>query len=408
MYLSSKEKVILQEFVNSPTNVEVENLMNLLNLNKRKVYQELDELDLKLNEIYAEFVKVKRGNYCLFANEDALKKIVEAINDHIELTHSLNQRQNAILLDMATAKEPISIQYFCQEYYIDRMTFMSDIRVLANRLKNLPIVIKSDGGYILETNEQLRRFLIAHLLSAELTGNELSPDSKEDNQFWRYLSKRSVDMAYRVAVKEIQANPLNVSRQKMKYLILFLAVSIQRADENDKIYVEEYNKDLPKDVLDLTFRILKGIEDYTGAVYPTSAKYVWAMQIDEYTQKMDYEFFGMKYDAAFTAQVKRLVDYVSTTVGIGFSDDPALFQLLLMHLHAMFSEVTIEQMQMQNPFLQEALDEYSDIAEAVRIGQFLYFPEVSFSDEEVSYVVMHFANSLLTFCKSQENVSMDS
>jgi mannitol operon transcriptional antiterminator len=380
--------------------------MILLNLSKRKVFKELDELDLKLNEVCGEIIKVKSGHYCLFANEEAMQEIIAAINDHIELTHSLNQRQNAILLDMATTKDPISLNYFCHEYFIDAVTVLSDIRMLANRLKNLPITINSDDGFILETNEQMRRFLIAHILSSELTGYELAPDAKQDNQFWRYLSKQDVDMAYKVAVEEINNNPLNVNRQKMKYLILFLAVSIQRAEENDKIYIEKYNEDLPKDVLDLTLRIIKGIENHTGAVYPKSAIYVWAGQIDEYTQTMDYEFYGMKFDAAFTAQVKRLINHVSTAVGISFNNDQELFQLLLMHLDAMFSKVTIEQMQLQNPILQEALDGYSDIAEAVRIGQFLYFPEISFSDEEVAYMVMHFANSLMTYCNVHTDISI--
>jgi mannitol operon transcriptional antiterminator len=62
-------------------------------------------------------------------------------------------------------------------------------------------------------------------------------------------------------------------------------------------------------------------------------------------------------------------------------------------------------MQLQNPMLQNALEEYSDIAEAVRVSQLLYFPEVTFQDEEIAYVVMHFANSLQTTFAVQSEVN---
>jgi mannitol operon transcriptional antiterminator len=404
MYLSAREKFILQEFVIADQHtISVEHLMNILSITDRSVYRELDSLDLQLNSVNAEIRKVENGVYLLQANVEALANIKEAIESDEERGLSVRERQTAILLDLISASRELPVGYFCNEYLISPMTFLNDLHVLEGKLVHLPFrFVNHDGNYTVDIGEKFRRLLIVHLLCEELEDQQLLRVSQKENHFWRYIPREFVNAATSIMREEMKKGKYqDLTHKKIKYLTILHAIEIHRYEEGHIIDPESTRKGFSEDSLAEARYLFKIFAEWTDSTYSDAEVFIWAEKYEAFVSKYEYSFYGIQYHGGFTFQVKQLIEYVSGVMGVDFMADEQLFQLLLMHLHAMFDKVAIEQMQLDNPMLKEVVIEYNNVAEAVRVAQLMYFPEVTFSDEEIAYVVIHFVNSIVM---NQENV----
>lgn len=68
--------------------------------------------------------------------------------------------------------------------------------------------------------------------------------------------------------------------------------------------------------------------------------------------------------------------------------------MLLTHLSGVFSRAVLQEEDLTNPILERIMNQYQEIAAALRQALPQIFPQKNLSEEEIAYMVLHFANSL--------------
>ena len=164
MYLSPREKQLLTELITSPSPVSIQRLMNLLKMSRRTVYRELEQLELSLKEVGATLEKVSRGSFTIKASEEIKHLLLREMEEQF-LELSTSQRQHAILLELLTTDQPLSLNYFMEQYLISNTTFYGDIKQLETNMKQLPLKIIRNRGYEITGPEKYRRLLIANVMA---------------------------------------------------------------------------------------------------------------------------------------------------------------------------------------------------------------------------------------------------
>ncbi len=92
--------------------------------------------------------------------------------------------------------------------------------------------------------------------------------------------------------------------------------------------------------------------------------------------------------------MKQLIEAVSQETEVNFFEDTNLYKMLLTHLSGVFSRAVLQEEDLTNPIFRtdhESISRNSWLY-AKRCRKF--FPQKNLSEEEIAYMVLHFANSL--------------
>lgn len=396
MYLSPREKQLLAEFLSSPSPVTIQKMMNLLKVSKRTVYRELDNLEVSLKSVNASLKKVARGSFVIEASEEVMEQLKENTDGKSEDLPTA-KRQHAILAELLLTTEPLSLAHFMELYRISNTTFYADIKQLEESTRQLPLEIIRNQGYEIVGPEKYRRLLTANVLELEINEYELFHSISFDsslNYFFRFVDPQHLSLARQVVGEELIQKKTNLSDRKLEHLVLMLTLTMDRVTKNHLLTNETYNGLANKELLQTAKRLFSRIASETKQLYPVNEIVFFAGLLNDFTNSFDQNFFEETFDTQLAYLVKQLIQEVSEETNVHFYEDETLYKMLLTHLSGVFSRAVLQEETLTNPILEKIMVQYEEIANAIRQAVERIFQEKKLSEEEIAYMVLHFANSL--------------
>ena len=397
MFLSPREKELLTELVNHPNGVSINQMISLLKVSKRTVYRELETLTETLEKAAIQLNKAGRGKYQLLADEEGLRKIHQALKSENWLEIPAEQRQRLLLFELLMTEKPIALATFLDTYLISHTTFYSDIKQLELRLAKLPLKIVRNGGYEIEGSEKYRRLLMASILEQEINEYQLFHYEKaqaKQNTFFSFLNESHLLFVRELILTEIKVTFPQLSDRKLAHLCFVLVLTIHRVKQEHLIIEEAYLEALNKEMLNISKRIFAKLAMETKQLYPVNEIVFFASLLSDFGSSFEEDFFEENFDTELAYQVKQLIEYVSRETEVDFFEDSHLYKMLLTHLSGISSRVILEEETLTNPILERIMEQYEEVANGIRQSLPLVFPELKISEEEIAYMVLHFANSL--------------
>ncbi|MEY8445152.1 PRD domain-containing protein [Enterococcus ratti] len=396
MYLSPREKQLMTELINSPTPVTIKRMMTLLEVSKRTVYRELENLENSLKAENASLRRVSRGSFTIAADEKVMEKLKKESNE-INNELSTTKRQHAILVELLLTKKPLSLTHFLERYLISNTTFYADIKQIEESMAQLPLKIDRNRGYLITGPEKYRRLLVANVLELEINEYEIfyiNDISQSSNYFFQFIDVPELSLAHKVIEEELNQAQIKLSDRKLEHLVLVLAITIYRVTTNDVLTNEVYTGLVNKELLVIAKRIFLKIGKETKKLYPINEIVFFASLLNDFSHSFDQRFFEETFDTNLAYLVKQLIQEVSEKTKIPFYEDETLYKMLLTHLSGVFSRAILQEKNLTNPILEKIIIQYEEIAEALQVATKRIFREKKLSEEEIAYMVLHFANSL--------------
>lgn len=397
MFLSPREKELLTELVNQPNGVSINQMISLLKVSKRTVYREIENLSETLNKIDAHLNKIGRGKYQLLTDEEGLRKIHQALQVENWLEIPTDQRQRLILFELLLTEEPISLNYFLESYLISHTTFYSDIKQLEARLIKSPLKIIRSLGYEIEGSEKYRRLLMASILELEISEYQFfhyEVSTAKQNIFLSFLNQSHIVYVRELLLEELKVAIPQLSDRKLAHLSFVLILTIHRVKKEHLIVEEAYLEALNKEMLNSSKRIFAKLAMETKQLYPVNEIVFFASLLSNFGNSFEEDFFEENFDTELAYQIKQLIEEVSRETEVDFFEDSHLYKMLLTHLSGIFSRVILEEETLTNPILERIMQQYEEVARGIRIPLPKVFPDLKISEEEIAYMVLHFANSL--------------
>jgi mannitol operon transcriptional antiterminator len=106
----------------------------------------------------------------------------------------------------------------------------------------------------------------------------------------------------------------------------------------------------------------------------------------------DYLLEESSIDIAF--QARSLINYVSAGVHVDMTNNASLLHDLVAHLKPAIYRLQ-QNMRIVNPLLKNIQNDYPDLFQLIQDGVRETFPDMTVPDDEIGYLVLHFASTLL-------------
>lgn len=397
MFLTNRETLLLTELMNSTGPVSLDRMMQVLKVSKRTVYRELANLEKSLETVDATLEKVGRGHFQIFASETSIRQLQEAIMADTDQEFAASERHHRILLQLTTATKPVSSHFFLERYQISNTTFFSDIKQLEESLARLPLRIVRNQGYEIEGSEKYRRLITANTLVMEINEYQFFHLLETDDEapfIFQFLSRDHLLLAQRLIRETIEPQFKELSDRKLAFIILMLALAMDRVALGYTVEEETYPSQINKDLLKVAKKIFAQIAEKTKLLYSINEIVFFAVLLGDFANSFDRDFFDDNFDTDLAYRVKRLIELVSEQTEVAFYEDTNLYKMLLTHISGVMTRAILEEDHLNNPILEKIMNQYVEIASGIRNHLPQVFPQQQFSEEEIAYMVLHFANSL--------------
>lgn len=395
MFLSPRELILLKELMGTSEPVSIERMKTLLKVSRRTVYREITQLEQSLVTIDAHLEKVGRGRYRLLADDAVVTKISEEIKGSVTQLSAI-ERQHAILLELLTKDTPITMQFFLDRYLISNTTFFADIKQLEEQLARLPLKIVRNRGYEINGSEKYRRLLMANILVQEINEYHFFNFSYETERNFslQFVNHNHLRFSQELIEKIIEPTCQTLSDRKLVFLCLMLTIAMDRVPIGFPIVEETYPNQLNKGMLDISKKLFAKVGRQTKKLYAVSEIIFFANLLSDFANSFDDDFFSDTFNSHLAYQVKSLIEAISEETEINFFEDANLYKMLLTHISAALSRSIVPEASLNNPILGKIMTQYEEIGHALKKELPLIFLNQPFSEEEIAYMLLHFANSL--------------
>ncbi|WP_031409083.1 BglG family transcription antiterminator [Geobacillus vulcani] len=411
MYVSARERKLLERLLADEREMTVGELAEELNVSARTIHRDLQGLESVLRRYGLELVK-KAGVGIRLAGEKKQKQAlaVELLHlSHREYTPE--ERQLMILIALLEADEPVKLVSLANDLNVTVATVSLDLDKLEKTVEayGLSLIRKRGYGVELTGSESAKRRLIGELLFRHVDEHEFlalmketiqrRPDDPLDTVAEKLLGlvdrKKLAVIEQQIAqVKE--TFPFTMADSSYIAFVVHLALAIERIRRGEAIHFD------PRDLQalqatrehEIAEMLAESLERAFGIDIPKEEIGYMTMHLMGAKWRSRQGILAEEPSLAVGMKAQQLIRFVSRELGVDLSADRTLYEDLVVHLKPALYRLE-HGMGVANPLLDPIKQDYAELFAIVADGTKQLFGDVSVPEEEIGYLVLHFAAALM-------------
>jgi transcriptional antiterminator/mannitol/fructose-specific phosphotransferase system IIA component (Ntr-type) len=385
---------ILYELIGRGKTPNINEFSRLFNVTTRTIRADINEINRFLEQMGFPPVKTINDGLILMDREIDFTPVrlkLEKMGYYF-YKMSPKERQSIIILLLAKEHRYLTMTELSETLYVSRQTIMSDVGEIKDFLKSHGIMINSQvhKGVAIQSDERNLRSLIDKVLS------EYSPNVRERSIFGKMVfaevaNSYSLDEVSRWLNKTEEAMSLKLSDKGFHNLLLFLFIALNRISRNC---------------------VLEKIEKKNGSIDDTACQFArslyasfdlqYSLGINEVEINALASFIQDNEVYPLSSNINNYTDVniilanflfsVFNNLGIRLSNTTSneLFEFLVFHIRALTERIN-SNIQANNPYCEQIMDEYVDVYNAVKDN--IYLIEEYLGDQvaqdEIAFITMH-------------------
>lgn len=417
MYISNREKNILELLLDQKSGVTINYLSEKLDVSTRTVYRELSSLESTLAQYQIKLDKSAEG-YHLRGNQVFIDELKSELTDSTD-DLTTKKRQRLLIIRLLLEEAEVKMESLAHELNVSTGTIQLDLQSIEEMFEayDIEIVRKKSVGIRAISPEPSLRLIVSGLVASEVNeynffrlfdgAYQLDDERylKTNNPFLKIIDPVALELAFK-AVKQYDRYQFEeVTDTQFQSLVLFLAFTIMRIKQGRFIEEEELlhrSKERSKDKsLKFSEELLQTLSvEYEYDVFTKQEIAFLAVQIEGLNVPLRNEF-SEEYDLELSYKVRELIWQVSKETSVDFNQDQTLFKDLLAHLAAAINRNKAPMPESSNPLLEKIYQEFTELSHTVQDSVESLFPESHFHSNEILYIVIHFASAYERNPKSQ-------
>ncbi|MBW0767013.1 activator of the mannose operon (transcriptional antiterminator) [Mammaliicoccus lentus] len=385
--LSERQRNIVSHLSPVKDFITITELASLFQVSERTI-----QYDLEYIESFADQLKIKiersKSLGVKITSQDETSFLSES-NVEMDVHFSKIERKEQIILRLFESSKPINSQKFADILNVSRRTVVEDLKSVQKWLGKYSLLLeyKKNKGFIIEGNEKNLREAYANIVSEYF--RKATPHIGMKN-----FSKEDLEKIRRTVINILNEEDFHLVQVGIDGLIYHIIIAIHRAKEQYMFEIpdEEYERLRQTDVFEIAIKITQRLEEIFPIKFPKSEAafitlHLLGARVTSYHEYQEHK--------NITQISKLFIQKVSAQIGIPLIHDHKLMTGLITHLQPAIHRMTFN-MAHSNPLKEEIIDEYQELFHAVK--QQIYVLEnpfhIEFSDDEVAYLVLHFASSI--------------
>lgn len=409
MYLSNREKKIVNFLLEQPSGVGIEYLSERLSVSTRTMYRIVSSLEGPLAQSQIKLIRDSNG-YRLTGQDVLLEELrAQVQKTSNELT--AQQRQSKLIITLLKETEEVKMESLAFDLDVSIGTVQSDLVSIEEMFQeyNIKIHRQKAKGIKATASESNRRLIISGLITSEINEYDFfrlfdrNSHMKQDhwdtakNPFLYELNSPDLEYAFKALNQLSSIKMEEVTDTQFQRLLTLFCISITRMANGfvlNEVYQNQYmTLANSKKSQQISSSLLQGVAaDYHLPELPEKEIEFLALQIQGLNVPLENEFHE-DYDVNLGYKVRELIRLVSKDLGWDFYLDETLFQDLLQHISAALNRAQAPMPESRNPLLEKIFEEYENLSYSVDKNLTTLFPGIKFLDNEVVYIVIHFASA---------------
>lgn len=405
MYFSNREKQIIKLLVEYTAGITPQELQDLLQISKRTLYREMSSIEKSLKTFEVQLVKPRGKGYRLIGDEKQLSKLRQLVQEDQRVPLDNVQRQSALAASLLLAEEEQTVEGLALDFEVSPSTIHADLQVVEKSLQDYHLTLerRKARGILISGGEYERRQILGNLIYSGvseydffhyLTQLSRQEQPRASNFFLNLITASSFYYAKQVILEKLKSLFVEVTDNQVQQVLTILALSIDRVQTGHFLTAVSDHSQSSTEISQLAQQILTAIEAEAQIRMPQEEQLFFARQLEGVNYKKPQNIFLESFDVELSYQVRELIRIVSKAIDHDFRADDTLYYDLLTHLSAAFKRMDNRVQMSINPLLEKVVDEYQLLAAAIRHALTGIFPQEHFSQDELAYLVIHFAASL--------------
>ncbi|WP_260076122.1 BglG family transcription antiterminator [Oceanobacillus kimchii] len=410
LYLSSRERHILKILLEAEKEMPVKDIAGQLGVSIRTIHREIKKTEKVLEDYQLNLTK-KTGTGIIIQgsleNKNVLQQAIEELSS-AELTEE--ERQVILLYTLLQFRDPVKLFHLATELNVTIAMVSQDLNKLESQVKSfgLSLIRKKGYGVRIEGDEARKRSVLSHLISRHIDPfqyvEKLKERIQEDVAKSDTISARLLGLVDADKLDKIEEQ-IQRMRHQLPYdladsayigLVVHLALAIERLQKGDTIHFDDGYKEQIKDKQEykIAAEIIDHLEEAFSLSIPEDEIGYITMHLmgAKLRENQNYLLEESSMDIAYKA--KELIRFVSNEMNIDVTTNNRFLNDLTTHLKPAVYRLK-QQMNINNPMIDEIKKDYVELFEVVDKAIQHVFPNIAFPDEEIGYIVLHFAATFL-------------
>lgn len=412
MYITARERQILEILLSTDKELTVGDLANEINVSTRTIHRDLKEVEGTLAQYQLSLIKKSGVGIQIIGEQENIEHLKLFLFNVDHNQYTAEERQTIILCALLESVEPVKLIALANDLNVTIATVSNDLNKVEERLEqfsNLSLIRKRGYGVQIEGDENAKRKAMSKVITDNVDEYELLSLIKESIQkkskqsanpiserLLGLVEKKNLHIVERTVDEMNKELPYSIADSAYMGLVVHLALAIERIMRGENITIDQsYLSELegtPEYMI--AKKIIEKLEKVYQTEIPVAEIGYITMHLRGAKLRKDKEYFAEEAGMQDALKAKHLIRYVEKRIHQNLSDNPSLLQGLVAHLGPALFRIK-QNMGITNPLLDRIKTEYAELFSIIKEGVEVTFPDLSIPDEEVGFLVMHFGSVLL-------------
>lgn len=408
MYISGRERKILFQLLTAEEEVTVKDLSESLQVSERTIHRDLKKIEHSIENYHLRLIKKAGQGVRIQGEIKNIQQLQSVITSEVATDFTPEERKTIILTMLLERNEPIKLFTLANELNVTSATVSNDLDLLVEELTpyQLSIVRKKGLGILIKGEEARKRSLLSYLISEHLNpvglANQLKSQIQKQhvtnhisNRLFGYVNPEVLEIIEKQVDLVSQDLPYELADSGYIGLVVHLALAIERVKQGDII---QFDKDYLKDIIstneyEIAQKLMNALEAHFMIDIPDDEIGYITMHL--LGAKLQTSRNNLMEDTSLdvAVQANELIRNVSIQLNKDLSDNKLLHDLTI-HLKPAIYRLK-QGMTIRNPMLKAIKKDYMDFFQIVQKAADETFPDLIFPEDEIGYLVLHFAAAIL-------------
>jgi mannitol operon transcriptional antiterminator len=400
MFITSREKFIIDLIVKTAGKHTVHSLSAFLNVSVRTVQRDLKAVEKILSQFQLQLNRNTNDGLIIDGKNEHIFKLIQQLSNVHPTNETPEERKLQLLIKLLHEGTSFKTQVLARQLGVSITTLTAYLDDLTNWLNNFSITLTRKRGVGVELigEEANRRKALANYFLVHF---------HEELMESLYLLQKGNQVKgnvlgyfpphYLLKIDELVNNTIDRGQTRLADsdylgLIVHICITVQRTENN---FVLQQEAEITTEFI-TEFQLMEQLcEDVKKALgVPISIDDIRFLTVILKGSKLQAAG-SVDYDSIMLGQIiKNVIQHVSAQLHVDLSKDFSLFQGLLAHMEPSIFRLK-QQMGLFNPLTGEIKKKYPFLFMAVKNSLQKEFTDITFPDDEIAFIVLHFGSALL-------------
>ncbi|MCY9197055.1 BglG family transcription antiterminator [Bacillus atrophaeus] len=404
MYMTAREQKLMKHLLSQSRYVTVNEMAEAMQVSTRTIHRELKSIKPIMQRYNLTLDKQPgKGLKMVGSMEDKQKLLTDLSHEQHE--YSADERKLLILCSLLESQEPIKLYTLAKDLQVTNATVSYDLDELEEWISpfGLTLIRKRGYGIQLMGPEDAKRKIVGNLIVNRLDiqmfleAVELNIKGKTDTseKMFGVVSKGELLKMERVLFRLKEKTAYALSDSSYIALVVHLTFAMERIQLGETISMEAEELHTLKNTKEysLALEIAGELEKAFGVTIPEAEVGYITIHLRSANRKYETEYKAQEIELEIALQTKRLIAFISEKIRMDLTENRSLYEGLIAHLEPAMNRIK-EGMGIYNPMKEQIKRDYFLLYMAIEEGMEKSFPDMTFSDDEIAYLVLHFGSAL--------------